>query len=116
MDKPSFHKNFTGSIDDLLNYCQQLDADKVERLAEGKLEDEMLTPEEVRATIMEECHVDETEAEKIRMDMMVEYVREICKDLESRGFLEVSGYDDGGQPLYRTTELGKQALKWHKDE
>lgn len=93
--------NFTGSIDDLLNHCSNLDTSKVE---------EQVNTEEKEACIqiiMKELECNETEAEVIYNDLVAAEVKETVDKMVTEGLLYVSGHNEDGEPLFQLTELGK---------
>jgi hypothetical protein len=93
--------NFTGSIDDLLNHCSNLDTAKVE---------EQVKAEEKEACIqiiMKELECNETEAEVIYNELVLAEVKETVDKMVAEGLLYVSGHTEDGEPLFQLTELGK---------
>ena len=93
--------NFTGSIDDLLNHCSQLDTDKVE---------EQVKAEEKQAcidVIMSELDCNEFEAEIIYNEISLAETKKVVDKMVADGLLYVSGHNEDGEPLFSLTELGK---------
>jgi hypothetical protein len=93
--------NFTGSIDDLLNHCSNLDADKVE---------EQVKAEEKQAcieVIMKELDCNEFEAEVIYNEISLAETKKTVDKMVEDGLLYVSGTNEDGEPLFSLTELGK---------
>ena len=93
--------NFTGSIDDLLNHCTNLDVDKVEE--QVKVEEK----EACIQIIMKELECNEFEAEVIYSDLVLSEVKETVDKMVADGLLYVSGHNEEGEPLFQLTELGK---------
>jgi Mn-dependent DtxR family transcriptional regulator len=94
-------KNFTGSIDELLDHCSNVDEDICN-------DDTMLNHEELVDTIAEDFRVSKEEADRIAMEVKLEIVRDTVKQLADQGILELTGYDADGECIYRLTEKGKQ--------
>ncbi len=93
--------NFTGSIDDLLNHCSNLDTDKVE---------EQVKAEEKQAcieVIMKELDCNEFEAEVIYNEISLAETKKTVDKMVEDGLLYVSGTNEDGEPLFSLTELGK---------
>lgn len=93
--------NFTGSIDDLLNHCTNLDLDKVE---------DQVHEEEREAciqVIMKELECDEDEAEIIYNEISLAETKKTVDKMVEDGLLYVSGTNEDGEPLFQLTELGK---------
>ena len=97
--------NFTGSIDDLLNHCSNLDVDKVEQ--QVKVEEK----EACIQVIMKELECDESEAEVIYNELVLSEVKETVDKMVEDGLLYVSGHNEDGEPLFQLTELGKALRK-----
>lgn len=101
--------NFTGSIDDLLNHCSNLDTEKVE---------EQVKAEEKQAcleVIMKELECNEFEAELIYNEISLAETKKIVDKMVADGLLYVSGTNEDGEPLFSLTELGK-ALRNEMDK
>lgn len=93
--------NFTGSIDDLLNHCSNLDTDKVE---------EQVKAEEKQAcieVIMKELDCNEFEAEVIYNEISLAETKKTVDKMVEDGLLYVSGTNEDGELLFSLTELGK---------
>lgn len=96
--------NFTGSIDDLLNHCSQLDTEKVEEQVKAEEKEACLK------VIMEELDCNEFEAEVIYNEISLAETKKVVDKMVSDGLLYVSGHNENGEPLFSLTELG-QALR-----
>ena len=93
--------NFTGSIDDLLNHCTNLDLDKVEE--QVKVEEK----EACIKIIMKEASCDELEANVIYNEILLTETKTTIDKMVADGLLYVSGHNEDGEPLFQLTELGK---------
>jgi hypothetical protein len=93
--------NFTGSIDDLLNHCSNLDTTKVEEQVKAEEKEACIQ------VIMKELECDEAEAEVIYNEIALAEVKETVDKMVSEGLLYVSGHNEDGEPLFQLTELGK---------
>ena len=93
--------NFTGSIDDLLNHCTNLDIDKVE--AQVKVEEK----EACIQIIMKESGCDELEAHIIYNEILLIETKTTIDKMVADGLVYVSGHNEDGEPLFQLTELGK---------
>ena len=101
--------NFTGSIDDLLNHCSQLDTEKVEEQVKAEEKEACLK------VIMEELDCNEFEAEVIYNEISLAETKKVVDKMVSDGLLYVSGHNEEGEPLFSLTELGK-ALRDEMDK
>ena len=93
--------NFTGSIDDLLNHCSNLDTSKVEEQVKAEEKEACIQ------VIMKELGCDEAEAEVIYNEIALAEVKETVDKMVAEGLLYVSGHNEDGEPLFQLTELGK---------
>ena len=94
-------ENFTGSIDDLLNHCTNLDLAKVEE--QVKVEEK----EACIQIIMKESGCDELEAHIIYNEILLIETKTTIDKMVTDGLLYVSGHNEDGEPLFQLTELGK---------
>ena len=94
-------ENFTGSIDDLLNHCTNLDLAKVEE--QVKVEEK----EACIQIIMKESHCDESEANVIYNEILLIETKTTIDKMVADGLVYVSGHNEDGEPLFQLTELGK---------
>jgi hypothetical protein len=94
-------ENFTGSIDDLLNHCTNLDLAKVEE--QVKVEEK----EACIQIIMKESGCDELEAHIIYNEILLIETKTTIDKMVADGLLYVSGHNEDGEPLFQLTELGK---------
>ena len=93
--------NFTGSIDDLLNHCSNLDTEKVEEQVKAEEKEACLK------VIMKELDCNEFEAEIIYNEISLAETKKVVDKMVSDGLLYVSGHNEEGEPLFSLTELGK---------
>lgn len=94
-------ENFTGSIDDLLNHCTNLDLAKVEE--QVKVEEK----EACIQIIMKESGCDEAEAHIIYNEILLIETKTTIDKMVADGLVYVSGHNEDGEPLFQLTELGK---------
>ena len=94
-------ENFTGSIDDLLNHCTNLDLAKVEE--QVKVEEK----EACIQIIMKESGCDELEAHIIYNEILLIETKTTIDKMVTDGLVYVSGHNEDGEPLFQLTELGK---------
>lgn len=94
--------NFTGSIDDLLNHCANLDLDKVQDQVKNEEKQMCLD------AIMKELDCSEEDAEKIYNELALAEVQKTMDKLVEEGIVYISGYGDDGEPLFALTKLGKK--------
>ena len=93
--------NFTGSIDDLLNHCTNLDLDKVEE--QVKVEEK----EACIQIIMKQLNCNEFEADIVYNEILLTETKTTVDKMVADGLLYVSGHNEDGEPLFQLTELGK---------
>ena len=93
--------NFTGSIDDLLNHCANLDTDKVEE--QVKVEEK----EACIQIIMKQLNCNEFEADIVYNEILLTETKTTVDKMVADGLLYVSGHNEDGEPLFQLTELGK---------
>jgi len=93
---------FTGTVDQLLDHCSKIDFD--------------ISEEEIKARnyelslkyIMDSENVNREEAIEIYNFIALQEVKETVDKLVKEGLLQISGYDEEGEPKFELTELGKQ--------
>ena len=93
--------NFTGSIDDLLNHCANLDTDKVEE--QVKVEEK----EACIQIIMKQLDCNEFEADIVYNEILLTETKTTIDKMIADGLVYVSGHNEDGEPLFQLTELGK---------
>lgn len=96
---------FTGSIDEFLDHCTKLDISEQSEVIKQSEREECLR------IIMRDCECSFEEAEEIYDQIALNEVKETIDQLVKDGIVEVSGYNDDGEPLFTLTELGKQIQK-----
>jgi hypothetical protein len=103
--KNNASETYTGTIDGLLEHCSKLDLNEVEQ--QIKLDEK----QECLSIIMRDCECSLEEAEEIYNEIALNEVKETVDQLVKEGIVEVTGYNDDGEPLFTLTELGKQIQK-----
>lgn len=93
--------NFTGSIDDFLNHCANLDSDKVEE--QVKVEEK----EACIQIIMKQLDCNEFEADIVYNEILLTETKTTIDKMIADGLVYVSGHNEDGEPLFQLTELGK---------
>ena len=108
-DKEIFTKNFTGSIDELLDHCDK-HAVYVNDVIEEKI-NVILSDEEAISLIKQECHgISDEDAKHVLNEIKIEYVTDMCEKMVEDGLL-MKSYDEDGEVLYLSTEKGKKDLE-----
>lgn len=81
-------------------------------LSLNELTQYLYTPEELKEKtikfLMEEHEVDEEEALEIYNQVALAQVQDALDSLIEKGLVEVSGYTDEGEPIYKKTTLGEK--------
>ena len=98
-------ESYTGTIDSFLDHCSKLNINEVEE--QVKLQEK----QECLEVIMEQCECSIEEAEVIYNEIALAEVKETIDQMVKDGLVEVSGYNEDGEPLFVLTELGKQVQK-----
>jgi len=96
---------FTGTIDELLNHSMTIDPEMVEQ----KVKDN-----EKRMCIellMNNFKCSPEEAEVIYNEIALEEVKQTVDTMIEEGLIEITGYNEDGEPLFGLTELGKKKKK-----
>lgn len=100
---------YKGTIDDFLNHCSQLDADSIEKSLEQSNMDCLIEE------ISDNMDISPEEAQKIIEEVKLDIVQKEIDNLLKEGLIEVSGYNEKGEPLYSTTQKGSDALDAFND-
>lgn len=98
-------ESYTGTIDSFLDHCSKLNINEVEEQVKEQERQECLE------IIMEQCDCSMEEAEEIYDEIALTEVKNTIDNLVKEGLVEVSGYNEDGEPLFVLTELGKQVQK-----
>lgn len=98
-------ESYTGTIDSFLDHCSKLNINEVEEQVKEQEKQECLK------VIMEQCECSMEEAEEIYDEIALTEVKNTIDNLLKEGLVEVSGYNEDGEPLFVLTELGKQVQK-----
>ena len=96
---------YTGTIDGLLEHCSKLDLNEVEEQMKREEKEDCLN------VIMADFGCSREEAEVIYGEIALAEVKETMEQLLKDGIVQISGYNDEGEPLFVLTELGKQVKK-----
>lgn len=99
---------FTGTVDQLLNYCNTLNFD---------ISDEQVKSNEYESCIsyiMDSQEVDRNEAIEIYKMIALEETKQHVDKLVNEGLLEISDYTEDGEPKFALTALGKQCAEHMK--
>jgi len=109
MGKEIFIKNFSGSIDALIDHCQT-NADFVDDVISGKTDFE-LTNEEALTLIRDEFPgISDDDSYIILNEIKLIQAKETLDRMVQNGLCEIIGYEEG-EPVYGPTELGKQMIE-----
>lgn len=98
-------ETYTGTIDSFLDHCSKLNINEVEE--QVKLQEK----QDCLEVIMEQCECSLEEAQEIYNEIALAEVKETIDQMVKDGLVEVSGYNEDGEPLFVLTELGKQVQK-----
>lgn len=93
---------FTGTVDELLDHCSNLDSEQLQR---------DIDKHESIEYIMKELDCSNEEAEEIYEELVNNEVKQTVDDLIAEGLVEITGYNEDGEPLFGLTEHGKLAQK-----
>lgn len=93
---------FVGSIDQLLEHCNNMDVDDLYDKCEKR--------EGIRH-IMRETDCTEVEAEGIYKELSLLQVKQQLEQMIENGEVVITGYNDEGDPLYGLTEKGNKQVK-----
>jgi len=102
MNRSKQKGTFTGSVDDFLNHCANIDAEQLYADCEKR---ECLT------VLMRELDCTEEEAEVLYNEIALNEVKNTVDELVKEGLVEITGYNEDGEPLFGLTELGKIVQK-----
>jgi hypothetical protein len=98
MDRSKQKGTFTGSIDELLMHCENIDVEKLYADCEKR---------ECIAVLMRDAQCSEEEAEILYKEIALNEVKNTVDELVKDGLVEISGFNEDGEPLFTLTELGK---------
>lgn len=99
MDRSNQKGTFTGTIDELIEHCANIDADQLYAECEKR---------ECIAVLMRDMECSEEEAEILYKEIALNEIKNTVDDLLKDGLVEVTGYNDDGEPLFSLTKLGKK--------
>lgn len=95
---------FKGTVDDFLSHCSKLDVDAIEKNIEQNNMNCLVEE------ISENMDISPEEAQQIIEDIKLDIVQKEIDHLLKEGLIEISSYNDKGEPLYSTTKKGSDAL------
>lgn len=96
-----FNTFFNGTVDDLLNHVGTAPAEEIRTVdADNKI----LNREECIQSIMDSHKIDRELAEKCVTEIQMEEFNRIIQSLLEKGMVEVTGYDEENQPIYKPVE------------
>lgn len=95
-------ENFTGTIDQLLDHCSNLDLKSVQEQINKQNRNDCIE------YIKKESGCSEEEANTIYDEIRMEEVDETVHQLVMDGILQIRDYNADGDPEFILTELGKQ--------
>jgi hypothetical protein len=99
MDRSTQSGTFTGSVDAFLNHCENINVDELYSNCEKR---------ECIEHIMRELKCTHDVASGVYDELVLSEVQNTVDDLVQDGLVEITGYNDAGEPLFSLTELGKQ--------
>lgn len=102
MNKSDIPGSFKGSIDEFLAHCETLNID------ENQKNINEIEKEECFEYIMKEFSVDREQAQEIYDEISLIETKNTVDEMVKEGLVEVSGYNEDGEPLFVLTELGKK--------
>jgi hypothetical protein len=102
-----FNTFFKGTVEGLLNHVLTAPQSAIDKVGD---ENERLDREEAIAFAMDDLKITREEAERIVTEIQLEEFHRIAKGCVERGLLEITSYDDEGQPIYQPTEKGLASL------
>ncbi len=102
-------EHFTGTIDQLLEHCDNLDLKSVQEQINKQNRNDCIE------YIKKESGCSEEEANTIYDEIRMEEVDETVHQLVMDGILQIGDYNADGEPEFILTELGKQ-LQEQTDE
>jgi len=101
-----FNTFYKGSIDDLLAFVGTAPKEEIEKVGD---KNEMLNRDELIAYVIDTNKCSREEAERIVTEIQREEFDEQIKSMLERGFVELTGYDADGDPIYKPTVKGLMA-------
>ena len=103
-------EHFTGTIDQLLEHCDNLDLKSVQEQINKQNRNDCIE------YIKKESGCSEEEANTIYDEIRMEEVDETVHQLVMDGILQIGDYNADGEPEFILTELGKQLQKQTDEE
>ena len=93
-------EHFSGSVDQFLNHCSNLDLEVVQEQVNKQNYDSCIEH------IKKHSECSEAEAIKLYDEFCLSEVKQTVDQLVEDGILQISEYNHNGEPLYVLTELG----------
>ena len=94
-----FPQPFTGTVDQLLAHCGNVDTEQVETEIEYN---------RAVGNLMREFGMSRYDAERALHEAKLDMIQKTIDELMLAGLVEISGENADGEPLYVQTELGKR--------
>lgn len=101
-DSTIFPQPFTGTVDQLLAHCGNVDTEQVENEIEYN---------RAVGNIMREFGMNRYDAENAMREAKLDLVQKTIDELMLNGLVEISGENEDGEPLYVQTSKGKRLAK-----
>lgn len=101
-DSTIFPQPFTGTVDQLLTHCGNVDPAQVENEIEYN---------RAVGNIMREFGMTRYDAENAMREAALDLVQKTIDELMLNGLVEISGENEDGEPLYVQTSKGKRLAK-----
>jgi len=98
-DSTIFPQPFTGTVDQLLTHCGNVDIEQVENEIEFN---------RAVGNIMREFGMNRYDAENAMREAKLDLVQKTIDELMLNGLVEISGENEDGEPLYVQTPKGKR--------
>ena len=99
MDQSRNTDNFKGTVDQFLKHCAEMNVDTLYDECERR---------DCMQYIMRETNCSEEEAAVLYEEISMNEVKNTLDNLVKDGIVEISGYNEEGEPLYSLTDLGRK--------
>lgn len=97
-----FPQPFTGTVDQLLAHCGNVDTEQVENEIEYN---------RAVGNLMREFGMTRYDAENAMREAKLDMIQKTIDELMLAGLVEISGENEDGEPLYVQTSKGKRLAK-----
>ena len=101
-----FNTFYKGTVDDLLAFVGTAPKEEIEKVGD---ENETLNRDELIAYVVDTNKCSREEAERIVTEIQREEFNELIQPMIEKGFVELTGYDASGDPIYKPTVKGLMA-------